>query len=1519
MPLTHFASSFCTLPTLASPTRASVGPVSSKNYRSLPPKVRCMVATEDSDQIVRRSANYQSSTWEYDFVQSLSSKYKGEPYTARNRKLKAEIRMRLANATKPLDQLELIDTLQRLGLSYHFVDEIESILKSLFNENHIQNTKTANDLAWLHDDVKGMLYLYEASHLLVEGESILDDARNFTTKNLEKYVKNSNSSKYLSKLSTRLGEKLDFVRDRPMENFLWTVGVLFEPQFSNCRRMLAKFASLITAIDDVYDVYGTLDELELFTDAIWADLCKSYLLEAKWYYSGYTPSLQEYLDNAWVSISAPVSLVHAYFYVSSPTAEEASHFMEEYPDIIRWSSMILRLADDLGTSSNYRSLPPKVRCMVATEASDQIVRRSANYQSSTWEYDFIQSLTSKYKGEPYTARNRKLKAEIRMRLANASKPLDQLELIDTLQRLGLSYHFVDEIESILKSLFDENHIQNTKTANDLYATALEFRLLRQHGYKVPQEVFNQFKDEQGSFRAWLHDDLKGMLYLYEASHLLVEGESILDDARDFATKNLEKYVKKSSSSEYLSKLVSHALELPLAWRTPRLQANWFINVYETKTDMEPILLELAKLDFNMVQAIHQEDLKHSARWWKSTRLGERLDFARDRPMENFFWTVGVIFEPQFSNCRRMLAKVNSLITTIDDVYDVYGTLDELELFTDAIVRWDLNFMDQLPHYMKLCFLSLYNSVNEMAYDILKDQGVDILPYLKKVWADLCKSYLLEAKWYYSGYTPSLQEYLDNAWVSISAPVSLVHAYFYVSRPTAEEASHFMEEYPDIIRWSSMILRLADDLGTSSDELKRGDVSKSIQCYMHETEVSEEKARDHIKNLIGNTWKKINDYRFANPRTSQTFIGVAMNLARMAQCMYQYGDGHVGPVSSKNYRSLPPKFRCMVATEASDQIVRRSANYQSSTWEYDFVQSLSSKYKGEPYTARTRKLKEEIRTRLANASIPLDQLELIDTLQRLGLSYHFVDEIESILKSLFDENHIQNTKTANDLYGTALEFRLLRQHGYKVPQEVFNQFKDEQGNFRAWLHDDLKGMLYLYEASHLLVEGESILDDARDFTAKNLEKYVKKCNSSEYLSKLVSHALELPLAWRMLRLEANWFINVYETKTDMEPILLELAKLDFNMVQAIHQEDLKHSARWWKSTGLGEKLDFARDRPMENFLWTVGFIFEPQFSNCRRMLAKVNSLLTTIDDVYDVYGTLDELQLFTDAIVRWDLNYMDQLPHYMKLCFLSLYNSVNEMAYDILKDQGVDILPYLKKAAKWYYSGYTPSLQEYLDNAWVSISAPVFLVHAYFYVSSPTTEEALHFMEEYPDIIRWSSMILRLADDLGTSSDELKRGDVSKSIQCYMYETEVFEEKARDHIKNLIGNTWKKINDYRFANTRTSQTFIGVAMNLARMAQCMYQYGDGHGVGDLETKDRGEPYTARNRKLKAEIRMRLANASKPLDQLELIDTLQRLGLSYHFVDEIESILKSLFDENHIQNTKTANDLGFQSIQGRTRKV
>ena len=88
-----------------------------------------------------------------------------------------------------------------------------------------------------------------------------------------------------------------------------------------------------------------------------------------------------------------------------------------------------------------------------------------------------------------------------------------------------------------------------------------------------------------------------------------------------------------------------------------------------------------------------------------------------------------------------------------------------------------------------------------------------------------------------------------------------------------------------------------------------------------------------------------------------------------------------------------------------------------------------------------------------------------------------------------------------------------------------------------------------------MEGESVLDEARDFTKKHLEKSLEQ-SIDKNLAILVSHSLELPLHWRMLRIEARWFIDVHERRQDMDPSLLEFAKVDYNMVQAIHQEDLK---------------------------------------------------------------------------------------------------------------------------------------------------------------------------------------------------------------------------------------------------------------------------------------------------------------------------------------------------------------------------
>lgn len=86
--------------------------------------------------------------------------------------------------------------------------------------------------------------------------------------------------------------------------------------------------------------------------------------------------------------------------------------------------------------------------------------------------------------------------------------------------------------------------------------------------------------------------------------------------------------------------------------------------------------------------------------------------------------------------------------------------------------------------------------------------------------------------------------------------------------------------------------------------------------------------------------------------------------------------------------------------------------------------------------------------------------------------------------------------------------------------------------------------------------------------------------------------------------------------------------------------------------------------------------------------------------------------------------------------------------------------------------------------------------------------------------------------------ELERGDVPKSIQCHMHDCSIPEAMAREDIKALISDTRVEMNGELSPDhhKRFPMSFVKLAMNLARMAQFMYQYGDGHGVPDKETRD-----------------------------------------------------------------------------------
>ncbi|XP_010417167.1 PREDICTED: tricyclene synthase, chloroplastic-like [Camelina sativa] len=538
------------------------------------------------------------------------------------------------------------------------------------------------------------------------------------------------------------------------------------------------------------------------------------------------------------------------------------------------------------------------------DKSTIVPRRSANYQPSLWDHHHIISVENGYAKDKNVRERDLLKEKVRKMFDDEKKTyLDQLEFIDDLHKLGVSYHFEAEIKNFLISSYQKDRINVGEC--DLHATALEFRLFRQHGFNVSEDVFDVFMENCGKY-IYDSDDINGLLSLYEASYLSTKSDTKLKILiRPCATQQLRDFVDTHSNEDFgscdIGEMVVQALDMPYHWRMRRLATRWYIDVYGKRRNKNLVVDELAKIDFNIVQAIHQEELKYVSRWWRETGLGKQLHFTRDRIVENYFWTIGQIQEPQYGYVRRIMTKINSLLTTIDDIYDIYGTLEELQLFTVAFENWDINCLDELPEYMRLCFCVVYNEVNSIGCDVLREKNINVIPFLKKSWTDVCKAYLIEAKWYKRGHKPNLEEYMQNAWISISAPTIFLHFYCVFSDQLSVQVLETLSKHQqNLVRSSASVFRLANDLVTSPDELARGDVHKSIQCYMNETGASEEKASSHVRQMINDLWDEMNYEKMAHNSSllNHDFMETVINLARMSLCMYQYGDGHGSPEKAK---------------------------------------------------------------------------------------------------------------------------------------------------------------------------------------------------------------------------------------------------------------------------------------------------------------------------------------------------------------------------------------------------------------------------------------------------------------------------------------------------------------------------------------------------------------------------------------------------------------------------------------------
>ncbi|KAL0353561.1 UNVERIFIED_CONTAM: Germacrene-D synthase [Sesamum angustifolium] len=384
----------------------------------------------------------------------------------------------------------------------------------------------------------------------------------------------------------------------------------------------------------------------------------------------------------------------------------------------------------------------------------------------------------------------------------------KLEFIDAIQRLGVGYHFEEEIDKSLQYIHD-TYLEYSTKDDDLRAVALRFRLLRQHGYPVSCDVFDKFIDSEGNFKASLIKNIEGMLELFEAAQFRIAGDEVLEKALEFSSSNLEASLPNMSCA--LSRQVKEALKIQILKSSNRVGAKKFISIYQQNESHSEILLNFAKLDFNFVQKMHQKELSHITRWWKDLDFANRLPFARDRVVECYFWALEVYFEPRYHIARIMLAKIINMTSILDDIYDVYGTLDDLQLFTDFIQRWDVNVLDQLPSYMRICFEALSDVYIEMENQLEKTSESYRVKYAKEEMQKMVRAYLEEAKWCYNKDMPTMEEYMKVAIVTATFMTSSTTSLVGMGNLVTKKDFDWITSEPLFLLASSTVCRLTNDM------------------------------------------------------------------------------------------------------------------------------------------------------------------------------------------------------------------------------------------------------------------------------------------------------------------------------------------------------------------------------------------------------------------------------------------------------------------------------------------------------------------------------------------------------------------------------------------------------------------------------------------------------------------------------------------------------------------------------------
>ncbi|RYQ97070.1 hypothetical protein Ahy_B08g093063 [Arachis hypogaea] len=382
-----------------------------------------------------------------------------------------------------------------------------------------------------------------------------------------------------------------------------------------------------------------------------------------------------------------------------------------------------------------------------------------------------------------------------------------------------------------------------------------------------------------------------MWNLYEAAQLRVHGEDMLEEAHEFTYNKLKSFTNQLSPS--LADQINQSLVQPFHKAIPRMMAKSYMSFYEEGSMHDEVLLKFAKLDFNMLQKWYQKEVGNATKWWKKLELATKVSYARERIAELYFWPFSMNSEPKYTTFRGVVAKVIQWVTLLDDTYDAYGTIEELELLTQAIQRWDISHIASLPE----CFKAIFNSIVELVDEIIElsdgsGESDLVLQCLKQALSHYVQGYIDEARWCHEGYIPTYDEYKEVIGAATTSYQVLIIMFIALGEFATKETLHWISNnIPLILQVSSLVTRLTNDLASYKFEQQREHAASAVECCMKQYGFSEEEAHEFIKKDINNYWKDMNEeYLKLIEYIPRPILDCIVNMARICEFLYaNFGD------------------------------------------------------------------------------------------------------------------------------------------------------------------------------------------------------------------------------------------------------------------------------------------------------------------------------------------------------------------------------------------------------------------------------------------------------------------------------------------------------------------------------------------------------------------------------------------------------------------------------------------------------